>query len=75
VLSSALDACFADVPRAPKGIGLMLAGQWQGALLWWGFDPRQPVERYVEKTLRRFVAALFEARRVNARASSPVGRG
>jgi AcrR family transcriptional regulator len=60
VLSAALDACFAQVPDAPKGVGLMLAAQWQGALLWWGFDPRVPVERYVESTLRRFVAAMLE---------------
>ena len=57
-LSVALDGRFAGVPGAPQGVGLMLAAQWQGALLWWGFDPREPVERYVEKTLRRFVAAI-----------------
>jgi AcrR family transcriptional regulator len=74
-LSAALDACFADVPHAPKGTGLMLAAQWQGALLWWGFDPRQPVERYVEMTLRRFVAAMLSGRGVKAGTSSPVGRG
>ena len=59
VLSAALDQCFAGLPNAPKGIGLMVASQWQGALLWWGFDPREPVERYVQKSLMRFVAALL----------------
>lgn len=59
-LTAALDACLADAPQAPKGIGLMLAAQWQGALLWWGFDPREPVERYVEKTLRRFIGAMLD---------------
>ncbi|HET7716578.1 MAG TPA: helix-turn-helix domain-containing protein [Bauldia sp.] len=66
VLSAALEACFAGVPAAPKGIGLMLAAQWQGALIWWGFDPREPVMRYVEKSLRRFVAAILAARRTPA---------
>jgi AcrR family transcriptional regulator len=57
-LSTALDQCFAGVSHAPKGIGLMLAAQWQGSLLWWGFDPREPVERYVEKSLKRLVTAI-----------------
>jgi AcrR family transcriptional regulator len=57
-LSRALDACFAEVPRAPKGVGLLMASQWQGSLLWWGFDPRGKVERYVEESLQAFVSAL-----------------
>ena len=59
VLSAALDKCFAGVPHAPRGVGLMLASQWQGSLLWWGFDPRETVEHFVEKNLRRFVAAVL----------------
>ena len=58
VLAAALDQCFAGVPQAPTGIGLMLAAQWQGSLLWWGFDPRGPLERYVERSLKRFVTAI-----------------
>jgi AcrR family transcriptional regulator len=60
VLAGVLDACFAEIPHAPKGIGLMLAAQWQGALIWWGFDPREPVERAVAKTLRRFVTTIMD---------------
>lgn len=59
ILSAALDECFAGVPHVPMGIGLMLASQWQGSLLWWGFEPSQPMERYVEKSLKRFVAAIL----------------
>src|SRR4029453_19676788 len=33
-LSQALDRCFVGVPLAPKGIGLLMATQWQGSLLW-----------------------------------------
>jgi AcrR family transcriptional regulator len=62
VLSAALDHCFAGVASAPKGIGLMLAAQWQGSLLWWGFDPRGPLERYVERSLKRFVDAIALAK-------------
>ena len=57
-LSDALDDCFRDVPHAPQGIGLLMASQWQGSLLWWSFDPQGKVERYVEEGLRRFVAAI-----------------
>jgi AcrR family transcriptional regulator len=63
VLSSALDACFAEVRNAPPGIGLLLAAQWQGALLWWSFDPREPVEKFVEASLSGFVAAVIPRER------------
>ncbi|NRP70699.1 hypothetical protein ILFOPFJJ_01580 [Ensifer psoraleae] len=61
VLSEAIDARFADAPQAPAGIGLMMAAQWQGALLWWSFDPRMPVQDYVRESLDRFVAAFTES--------------
>ncbi|AEQ51066.1 TetR/AcrR family transcriptional regulator [Pelagibacterium halotolerans] len=54
-LCAALDACFAQT-GVPAGVGLLAATHWQGALLWWGFDPKQSVERYVEQSLRDFVA-------------------
>ncbi|ASY57054.1 Transcriptional regulator, TetR family [Sinorhizobium sp. CCBAU 05631] len=58
VLSAALDERFARVPAAPTGIGLMMAAQWQGALLWWSFDPRMPVTDFVKQSLEHFVAAF-----------------
>jgi AcrR family transcriptional regulator len=57
-LSGALDDCFRGV-RAPQGIGLLLAAQWQGSLLWWGFDPQGKVEEFVQDSLRRFVSAVL----------------
>jgi AcrR family transcriptional regulator len=57
-LSQALDRCFSDVPSAPKHAGLLMATQWQGSLLWWGFEPEEDVARFVEKSLKRFVAAI-----------------
>lgn len=60
-LSQALDDCFADVSWAPQGIGLMLATHWQGSLLWWGFDPKDDVARYVEAGLAHFLASLQQA--------------
>lgn len=58
-LVGALDACFRDVERTPQGIGMLLASQWQGSLLWWGFNPRGRVEDYVEDGLRHFIRALL----------------
>jgi len=60
VLSAVLDECFEAAPHAPRSVGIMLAAQWQGALLWRSFDPAEPVERYVEKTPKRFVAVIAE---------------
>jgi AcrR family transcriptional regulator len=57
-LSTALEDCFSQVPHAPQGIGLLIASQWQGSLLWWSFDPRGDVESFVEDSLDRFVSAL-----------------
>lgn len=62
-LCAALDACLADVPGLPTGAGLLAATHWQGALLWWGFDPNQAVEAYVEKSLREFLAIILDTRR------------
>lgn len=57
-LTKALDQCFAGVPAAPKNVGLLMASHWQGSLLWWGFEPQEDVARFVEKSLKRFVAAI-----------------
>jgi AcrR family transcriptional regulator len=61
-LCGALDDCFADIPHAPEGVGLLIAAQWQGSLLWWSFDPQGDIEGFVEESLRRFVAALVGPR-------------
>jgi AcrR family transcriptional regulator len=58
VLTRALEDCFADVPHAPQGIGLLMAAQWQGSVLWWSFDPKGRVEDYVEENLENFVSAI-----------------
>lgn len=61
-LSAALDACFASVAEAPQGVGLLMAAQWQGALLWWGFEPQGRLEDFVAEMLNRFVAAIVPPR-------------
>lgn len=57
-LSAALDERFAGIAGVPRGIGLLMASQWQGSLLWWGFDPQGRVEDFVAAGMRGFVAAL-----------------
>ena len=51
------------MPHAPPGIGLLMAAQWQGSLLWWSFDPQGDVVGYVEDGLRHFVSTVIPARR------------
>ncbi|HEV7319746.1 MAG TPA: TetR family transcriptional regulator [Ensifer sp.] len=58
VLSGVLDECLAGLPAASPGLGLLMASQWQGSLLWWSFDPSVSVTAFVEQSLRRFVDAF-----------------
>lgn len=58
VLTRTLEACFADVPHAPRGIDLLMAAQWQGSVLWWSFDPKGKVGDYVARNLDHFAAAI-----------------
>jgi AcrR family transcriptional regulator len=62
VLTRALEDCFTAVPHAPRGIGLLMAAQWQGSVLWWSFDPKGRVEHHVEDNLEHFVSAIVGAR-------------
>jgi AcrR family transcriptional regulator len=62
VLTRALEDCFTAVPHAPRGIGLLMAAQWQGSVLWWSFDPKGRVENYVEDNLESFVSAIVGSR-------------
>jgi len=62
VLTKALEDCFAAVPHAPRGIGLLMAAQWQGSVLWWSFDPKGRVEDHVEANLEHFVSAIIGTR-------------
>lgn len=74
-LCPVLEECFAAIPGLPEGIGLLMAAQWQGALLWWAFEPKVPVEVFVRDGLRWFVHTLLEANNVSADLSLPAGRG
>lgn len=58
VLVEILGSCFSGVAGAPRDIGLLMASQWQGSLLWWAFDPRGGVQAFVQDGLARFVDAV-----------------
>jgi len=57
-LSAALEERFANMPGAPRDIGLLLATHWQGSLLWWGFEPTEEVGAYARKALVRFIESI-----------------
>lgn len=62
VLAAAIDDRFAHTPGAPADIGRIMISQWQGALLWWSFDPRARVDAYVRDHLTAFVSAVTGGR-------------
>lgn len=57
-LSRALDRCLDGVAGKPPGLGQLMAAQWQGALLWWSFEPRENVEDFVRQSLKQFLSAV-----------------
>jgi len=61
-LSAAIDACFAGISEAPENIGRLMASQWQGCLLWWGFDPAGPIDMHVRRNLDAFVGAVLRGK-------------
>lgn len=56
-LVETISACFENASRPQVTARLMLA-QWQGSLLWWGFEADGPVVPYVESQLQEFLAEL-----------------
>lgn len=57
-LAGILDRCLAEHIDGRQGLGLLMASQWQGALVWWGFEPDRPVTEHVGRELEQFVAQL-----------------
>lgn len=56
-LVEAISACLAKSSR-PEMIARLMLAQWQGSLLWWGFEADGPVVPYVESQLQEFLAEL-----------------
>lgn len=57
-LAARIGECFAGTPGAPADIGILMVGQWQGALLLWGFSPGSRLDTFIRSHLDRFLTAL-----------------
>ncbi len=58
-LAEALGRRLADADGPRPDLGRLMASQWQGAVLWWGFDPEgRPVGEAIAGELRRWCAAV-----------------
>jgi hypothetical protein len=58
-LVSALGECFTAVPGAPSGTAFALAAHWQGAIVWWAFDPQRPLGEYLAESLDALIHSLL----------------
>jgi AcrR family transcriptional regulator len=56
-LADALDRCL-HVEGEAGPLGRLMLSQWQGCLLWWGFEPEGAIEDYVRRQLQRFLDAV-----------------
>ncbi|MBN9309430.1 TetR/AcrR family transcriptional regulator [Devosia sp.] len=57
-LISALGRRLSDVPEARERLGRLMASQWQGAVLWWGFSREGTLRGRLRRELREWVAAV-----------------
>ena len=55
-LAAALDRCFRAQGKKP--LGRLMLSQWQGCLLWWGFESQGLIEDYVRGELKQFLKAV-----------------
>lgn len=56
-LNDAIGECFPATKR-PDAVARLMLAQWQGSLLWWGFEAEGPADAYVEAELLRFLSVL-----------------
>jgi AcrR family transcriptional regulator len=57
-LTAALGRRLTDDPAAAAILGGLMAGQWQGAVLWWGFSREGTLRGYLRREFRRWLAAM-----------------
>lgn len=57
-LAEALGACLAGRDGPRRDLGRLLAGQWQGALTWWGFSRNGTPAEAVKADLTAFCRAI-----------------
>lgn len=59
-LSRALGRRLAADPARALQLGRLMASQWQGALIWWGFARTQTLGQFVAGELAAFVAVVVD---------------
>ncbi|RDJ14420.1 TetR family transcriptional regulator [Rhizobium grahamii] len=55
-LATALERCLHAYGKT--SLGRLMLSQWQGCLLWWGFEPQGSIEDYVRGELKQFLETL-----------------
>lgn len=58
-LSRALGRRLSDDPLRQEQLGRLMASQWQGALLWWGFSRRGSLRGYLRRELGDWCEAVL----------------
>lgn len=73
-LAKAINDCFDAGPESPSNMGELMIVQWQGLLLWWSFEPVEPVRDYTRRKLSRLLNDFDQARAIRSNGSSlPTG--
>lgn len=58
-LARALGRRLSSDPAQQKLLGRLMASQWQGALIWWGFSRAGALRHHVRRELRDWCAAVL----------------
>jgi hypothetical protein len=58
-LTLALGRRLASETVEQRRLGRLMASQWQGALLWWGFARQGPVGEHIARELRDWCAVVL----------------
>ena len=57
-LSAALGRRLSDDPTGQERLGRLLAAQWQGAVIWWGFSRDGSLRGYLRRELRDWLTTI-----------------
>jgi AcrR family transcriptional regulator len=57
-LTTALGRRLSSDPVGQERLGRLMASQWQGAVLWWGFSREGTLRGHLRRELREWLAAL-----------------
>lgn len=58
-LATALGRRLSAEPEAQQTLGRLMASQWQGALLWWGFSREGTLRSHIRRELRAWCAVVL----------------